>query len=840
MISTRAQVVTRRTYNRPLNTEGTVFETWKETVDRVIGHQRFLWSRAKTANVLEGMPLHDVTEDLKEWVNLSTEEENELEELRLLLMDRKVAVAGRCFTGDTKVKLLDGTTPRFDELEVGKKYWTYGATMEGEIVPVEAINNGITRVDNTYAKITLDNGETISCTVDHPFLTRDGTYIEAQYLVSGQSLMPLYTRLNRHGYQEVKNNYTGKWIATHKLVAEDTKLPIPTFSEDQFLIIHHKDFNKYNNIPSNLEYMGDKDHFKIHSDLGKENAKKMNDLIWHHPDYENFRKNKAKQCREMALDFWDNPKYLEARKVVAQKSSERASIRNKTDSQKQAMKEFRDTEQGKKISLVNLQKANEGFRGIKVKLLKIAQHLNSLNIELTETNWNANKPYKTAMKFHNITKYFESLDKFKQELLTYNHTVVNVEIIVSENSINFYDFSVPRTVNFALASGVFVHNTLWLGGTDIAKRREASMFNCSFTNVETVWDAVDVFWLLLQGCGVGFRPVAGSLTGFRNFIPELKIIRSNNSTNKGREENEEDWDPINKTWTLSVGDSAEAWAKSIGKLLAGKYNAKRLVLDFSNIRKPGIRLKNYGWLSQGDIGLTTAYTKIYEILNAKADSLLSEIDILDIINLLGTVLSTRRSAQIAVMDDYNPIVEEFAEAKSGLWENGKSHRSQSNNSIIFWKRPTKEELLNWFEKINLGGNGEPGMINGEQMKARAPWAIGLNPCAEILLPNKGFCNLVSIDLLKFKGNNLGLLQSAKIIARANYRQTVVDFRDGILQEAWHLNNEHLRLCGVSLMGIAGRTDMHSYEYRKLERVISEAANQMAEELGMPMPKNTTA
>lgn len=382
--------------------------------------------------------------------------------------------------------------------------------------------------------------------------------------------------------------------------------------------------------------------------------------------------------------------------------------------------------------------------------------------------------------------------------------------------------------------------TLWLGGTEIARRREASMFNCSFTNVETVYDAVDVFWLLLQGCGVGFRPVSGSLTGFRKFIPKLEIVRSRNSTEKGRENNEETWDPNTKTWTLSIGDSAEAWAKSIGKLLAGKYPANRLILDFSEIRKPGVRLKNYGWLSQGDVGMAKAYTEVYNILNAKADSLLTEIDILDIINLLGTVLSTRRSAQIAVMDDFNGAVYEFAEAKIGIWENGKQHRSQSNNSIIFWNKPSRKELIAWFEKINRGGNGEPGLINGQQLRARAPWAIGMNPCAEILLPNKGFCNLVSIDLLKFKNDVLGLHRAAKIIARANYRQTVVDFRDGILQESWHLNNEHLRLCGVSLMSVAGRGDMKSYDYRRLERVATAAAHAMAEELGLPMPKNVTA
>lgn len=382
--------------------------------------------------------------------------------------------------------------------------------------------------------------------------------------------------------------------------------------------------------------------------------------------------------------------------------------------------------------------------------------------------------------------------------------------------------------------------TLWLGGTDIARRREASMFNCSFTNVETVYDAVDVFWLLLQGCGVGFRPVSGTLTGFRNYIPEIELVRSRNLTTKGRETNEEHWDPDNRVWTISIGDSAEAWAKSIGKLLAGKYPAKKLVLDFTQIRKPGVRLKNYGWLSQGDVGMATAYTKVYNILNAKADSLLSEIDILDIMNLLGTVLSTRRSAQIAVMDDHNPAVYEFAEAKIGIWENGLGHRSQSNNSVIFWKKPTKSEIKGWFDKINKGGNGEPGLINGQQMRARAPWSQGMNPCAEILLPNKGFCNLVSIDLLKFRGDVLGLHRAAELVARANYRQTVVDFRDGILQEAWHLNNEHLRLCGVSLMGVAGRTDMRAYEYRRLDRTATAAAYSMADSLGLPRPKNITA
>lgn len=55
--------------------------------------------------------------------------------------------------------------------------------------------------------------------------------------------------------------------------------------------------------------------------------------------------------------------------------------------------------------------------------------------------------------------------------------------------------------------------TLWLGGTDVAKRREASQFNCAYLRAETVHDMVDALWLLLQGCGVGAMPIAGTLNG---------------------------------------------------------------------------------------------------------------------------------------------------------------------------------------------------------------------------------------------------------------------------------------------------------------------------------------
>ena len=381
--------------------------------------------------------------------------------------------------------------------------------------------------------------------------------------------------------------------------------------------------------------------------------------------------------------------------------------------------------------------------------------------------------------------------------------------------------------------------TLWLGGTNVAKTREASQFNCSFTHVETIYDVVDVLWLLLQGCGVGFKPIVGTLNGFSKPIKNIRVVRSTRTTKGGNEANTETWDAQTKTWTLQVGDSAEAWAKSVGKLMAGKYPADTLVLDFSQLRPAGERLKGYGWISSGDSAISTAYTAIATILNGRADSLLTRMDILDIVNHLGTILSSRRSAEIALFDYDQPEWEEFAVAKKDWWLHNNQHRTQSNNSLVFKKKPLKSDLEKIFAMMTEAGGSEPGFINEVEALRRAPWFKGANPCVEILLGNKAFCNLTETDIAKFKGDTAGLHNAIRLAARANYRQTCVNLQDGILQESWHLNNYFLRLCGVGLTGIAMRPDMGSYDYEYLKRTATSAAVGMSLELGLPAPKNVT-
>jgi ribonucleoside-triphosphate reductase len=206
-------------------------------------------------------------------------------------------------------------------------------------------------------------------------------------------------------------------------------------------------------------------------------------------------------------------------------------------------------------------------------------------------------------------------------------------------------------------------------------------------------------------------------------------------------------------------------------------------------------------------------------------------------NWLGTVLSSRRSAEIALVYHDTPEWEEFARAKENL--SASPHRAQSNNSIVFWKEPSHEQLEQLFKIISESGGSEPGFINGEEARKRAPWFSGVNPCAEILLGNKSFCNLSEVDLSKFRNDSGGLERAMYLIARANYRQTLVNLDDGILQRTWHENNEYLRLCGVGLTGIATRQDLSQYDYKRLRNIAVHGAYSMADELGTQRPKNVT-
>lgn len=162
-----------------------------------------------------------------------------------------------CLHPDTKIKLLDGTTPTIKEMcdrfNKGEELWVYSVDSKGDFKPGKVDKVWLTKNTTDFVKVTLDNGEEILTTPEHPYMLRDGSYIIADKLQEGHSLMPVYTSQTKNGYETVKLNSTNKYHSVYKLVTDELykslidEAKTRASEEDNMkydVAIHHKDFNK--------------------------------------------------------------------------------------------------------------------------------------------------------------------------------------------------------------------------------------------------------------------------------------------------------------------------------------------------------------------------------------------------------------------------------------------------------------------------------------------------------------------------------------------------------------------------------------------------------------------
>lgn len=202
---------------------------------------------------------------------------------------------GQCFAMDTMVPLLDGRTLSISEIaeefNKGKENWIYSCDpITGKMVPGIVSWAGVTRKDSEVLELTLDNGKKIVCTADHKFPVQGKGFVEAKdIIVNEDSLFSFNTRM--HGitcegkenvesdsqYHQVYDHSVKDWVYTHRNVANFMKSVGQhtefTYSDDLSdavkNTIHHADYNKHNNVPTNLLFMNYKDHFLYHSNESK-------------------------------------------------------------------------------------------------------------------------------------------------------------------------------------------------------------------------------------------------------------------------------------------------------------------------------------------------------------------------------------------------------------------------------------------------------------------------------------------------------------------------------------------------------------------------------------------
>lgn len=317
----------------------------------------------------------------------------------------KIIIA--CFTGDTKVKSLDGNSYSFNELVDNdvKTLWTYSIDKNGNVVPALAKNIRKIKETNKLVKITLDNGKVIKCTLDHKFMLPDLSYEEAQNLKVGQSLMPIYTKIeNKHEMYFDRNS--GKYKYTHDLVgntilAEEKEDALNRLQGEEHspnqnsICVHHigvfNQNNSLNNTPENLEWLTAKEHFIEHSKHNKTDKGK-----------EYFRElHKEGKLKSWSETYNGSEKHLKdiarARELGNYDGSSHFIEYNKTQANKDSCK-----------------KSNSNplhiLHSKQTKSLKTLKYLIENGFEVNEENYNYNK-CQGAVLFSNLNTLFNSLEE---------------------------------------------------------------------------------------------------------------------------------------------------------------------------------------------------------------------------------------------------------------------------------------------------------------------------------------------------------------------------------------------------------------------------------------------
>ena len=365
----------------------------------------------------------------------------------------------RCLSLDTKIKLLDGRDVELQELiteyKSGKKNWVYSVSPEGKIVPGQITWAGVTRKNTEVVDVYLDNGEIITTTPDHKFILRNGEKVKAEDLSCGTSLMPLYSRKeplvrlkkanNLSTYEQIQHNDSNEWEYSHRLVSNYIQ-GRPKSTE----VIHHIDFNRYNNNPENLQVVDKQEHINIHSTAGW-NSWKCGDIEQHKKNLsisgKKFFETEAGQSRKQEYNDKWNRGFIEA-----------ASLRNKKAKEKTLSHDFNEIKtlidsifhRTIKISDILISCQENISYDIKGKTLsKIFKHngYNSINQYLCLI-------YGERYKWKNQYRPSEQMKNHKVIKVVLRDDLIDTGTITVDGNEVYHDYH-----NFALSSGVFVMNS---------------------------------------------------------------------------------------------------------------------------------------------------------------------------------------------------------------------------------------------------------------------------------------------------------------------------------------------------------------------------------------------
>ena len=358
-------------------------------------------------------------------------------------------------------------------------------------------------------------------------------------------------------------------------------------------------------------------------------------------------------------------------------------------------------------------------------------------------------------------------------------------------------------------------------------------YNCSYLHINKPRCFDEMMYILMCGTGVGFSVE-------RNFVEKLPTISE---------------EFADSDTTIVVADSKIGWAKAYRELISLLIGGQVPKWDLSKIRPVGARLKTFGGRASGPKPLDELFRFTVDTFKKAAGRKLTSIECHDVCCKIAEIVvvgGVRRSALISLSDLTD---DRMRHAKDGQWWSTEPQRALANNSACYKSKPEIGTFMDEWVSLYRSKSGERGLFNRDAAKKQVEkigedrrdpnYNFGTNPCSEIILRDKEFCNLSevvvraddTIETLKEKvrlATIIGTLQS-----------TLTNFR--YISSDWKKNCEEERLLGVSLTGIMdskltngdGKQEDLENLLEELRQVSVDTNKKIAKELGINQSASIT-
>ena len=328
-----------------------------------------------------------------------------------------------------------------------------------------------------------------------------------------------------------------------------------------------------------------------------------------------------------------------------------------------------------------------------------------------------------------------------------------------------------------------------------AKATSVCAYNCSFIAPENFRDIAEIMYVSMCGTGAGWSVESQNVQK----LPQIKLQNGK------------------KVPTHVIVDSKEGWCDAFILGMNTWASGGNVDFDFSSLRPAGARLKTMGGKSSGPEPLRRLLTFTREKMLKKQGKRLSNLDVHDIICMVGDCVvsgGVRRSAMISLSDLDD---EAIRDAKKGQFYLNEPQRSLANNSAVYTHKPSTADFLNEWVALMNSGSGERGIFNRGSLAKTLPvrrlkvlkeyfdpsgktliGSVGTNPCGEIILQSKQFCNLSEVVARK-EDNEKTLMKKIRVATiLGTYQSTLTYFP--YLSKEWKEHCEAERLLGVSITG----------------------------------------